>query len=490
MRARGSADTSVRAEGRGRPGARVGERSGEATTASAGTPRSSSGSQREVAGTVVLPVPPDRAFAVVNDPATAPLIDPGVRRWQPVAVPIGPGTEFRISARIGLLPLRLRSQCVRWEPPRAASYRSIRPAWPIGGVAEHRFEPEPSAATRYTWSLRLEARGPVGRLTLPLVATRAQGLIDAQQWRLHDWLTREGDDEGPDHRVVVVPGGRVVSATWYGAASGPVVVVLDGPGSRAQAQAASDLAAALGIRLLAPDRPGFGRSTPDATLTFASWADDLAVVLEQLAVARCALWTQSGGTPFSLAVALRHPSRIAHLGIASGVGPPDAPGALDGMDRSMRTTYRLARTVPAATSLPLRLLRAVHRRWPERAARAFLRTRPTRDRAVIERGDVWPLMVTSIADLTQAPTATRRELALLARPWDLALEDVRVPTTLWHGTADTTHPPSMARTLAERIPGAELHLVPGAASFDLLDHRAEMLRTLTADLRTDDDART
>lgn len=180
----------------------------------------------------------------------------------------------------------------------------------------------------------------------------------------------------------------MVSATWYGAASGPVVVVLDGPGSRAQAEAASDLTAGLGIRLLAPDRPGFGRSTPDATLTFASWADDLAVVLEQLAVARCALWTQSGGTPFSLAVALRHPGRIAHLGIASGVGPPDAPGAFDGMDRSMRTTYRLARTVPAATSLPLRLLRAVHRRWPERAG-AFLRTRPSQDRAVIERGDVW-----------------------------------------------------------------------------------------------------
>jgi pimeloyl-ACP methyl ester carboxylesterase len=439
--------------------------------------------QREVGRTVLLPVPPARAFAVVNDPATAPLIDPRVRRWQPAGIPIGPGTTFRISARFGPVPLRLRSQCVLWDPPRVARYRSLRPSWPVSGVADHRFEPGPSSQdTRYTWSATLEARGRVGRLALPFAAAAFRRLIAAQQRRLRVWLVEDLARWSRRDVVVPLPDGRVTSATWYGALDGPVVVVLDGPGSSAQARAAATLAEGLGIRLLAPDRPGFGRSTPDPSLTFASFADDLRALLEQLRVERCALWTQSGGTPFALAVALHHPDLIAHVGIASGVGPPESPGALDGMDRSMRTTYRLARTVPVVTELPLRLLRMAHRRWPERAARAFLRMRPPQDREVMQRPDVWPLMVASIAELTQAPAASRRELALLARPWDLALEDVQVPTTLWHGTADTTHPPAMARTLAERIPGAQLHLVPGAASFDLLDRREGMLRTLTADL--------
>lgn len=67
---------------------------------------------------------------------------------------------------------------------------------------------------------------------------------------------------GMDHRVVL-PDGRVVSYADTGARDRTVVLYLHGtPGSRMQAGGpVSDTAAALGIRLFAPDRPGYGHAS-------------------------------------------------------------------------------------------------------------------------------------------------------------------------------------------------------------------------------------
>src|SRR5688500_8520236 len=54
--------------------------------------------------------------------------------------------------------------------------------------------------------------------------------------------------------------GRRLTYATFGAAEGPLVVVLDGPGSRGLARAAAPAAQRLGLRLVAPDRPGFAGS--------------------------------------------------------------------------------------------------------------------------------------------------------------------------------------------------------------------------------------
>jgi pimeloyl-ACP methyl ester carboxylesterase len=63
--------------------------------------------------------------------------------------------------------------------------------------------------------------------------------------------------------AIELAGGRTLSYGVLGDPDGAAtVVVLDGPGSRGLARAAGPAAAERGLRLIAPDRPGFGRSTP------------------------------------------------------------------------------------------------------------------------------------------------------------------------------------------------------------------------------------
>ena len=77
-------------------------------------------------------------------------------------------------------------------------------------------------------------------------------------------------------QVLTLSDGRQVGyAEWGDPAGMPVVYCHGFPGSRLEARLADSPAKALGIRLIAPDRPGFGISSPNPTLTLPTWPIDL-----------------------------------------------------------------------------------------------------------------------------------------------------------------------------------------------------------------------
>jgi pimeloyl-ACP methyl ester carboxylesterase len=282
----------------------------------------------------------------------------------------------------------------------------------------------------------------------------------------------------PRGRQVRLPDGRVVSFTCYGAPSGPVVVVLDGAGSRAQADLLGPVAARLGIVLLAPDRPGFRGSSPAPVPGLLGCADTLVDVLDVLALGRVGVLAQSLGAPFALALARAAPDRVRHLGLIGPIGPLDTPGACDGMDRTTRTVFALARRAPLLLEGPFRLMRRSVERDPERAADRFARLRPIEDQEIMRRPTVWPTLVEHFPELWASPAAVRREFAAVARPWGFEVGSITVPTTIWAAVTDTVHPPAMARDLARRLPQGRLVLAHRGGVFGFLDRGEELLRTV------------
>ena len=61
--------------------------------------------------------------------------------------------------------------------------------------------------------------------------------------------------------------------------------------------------------------------------------------------------------------------------------------------------------------------------------------------------------------------------------WDL-LPRITAPTLVIHGELDRVNPAANAGLLAERIAGAQLHIVAGAGHAYLIDHREEASRTV------------
>jgi len=92
------------------------------------------------------------------------------------------------------------------------------------------------------------------------------------------------------------------------------------------------LANKLNIRVIAPDRPGLGRSEFQPGRRIGDWPDDVLALADQLKLARFAILGYSGGGPYAAACALKIPERLTRVGIVSGTAPFDEPGLTAGIN--------------------------------------------------------------------------------------------------------------------------------------------------------------
>jgi pimeloyl-ACP methyl ester carboxylesterase len=280
-------------------------------------------------------------------------------------------------------------------------------------------------------------------------------------------------------RTLALPDGRTLSYTFHGAAEGPLVVVLDGPGSRGLARAASKIAAELGIRIVAPDRPGFFSSSPAPARGIADWPADHAALLDELGVERAGIVAQSGGTPYGLAAAVALPERVTGLAFIAPVGPLGDRENLADAGRQLRIGATLSRRAPW---LFRRVLRAAGRKAakdPDKAAASAAKDLPPGDAAVMQQPGNFDLHRQAMTEILSRPDAVAREIGLLARPWGIDLAACRVPVAFWSGDADVAHPTSHARRLAAAVGGAPVRVVPGAATFGLMPFYGDALTFAT-----------
>lgn len=279
---------------------------------------------------------------------------------------------------------------------------------------------------------------------------------------------------------VTLPDGRTLGYGLYGAHDGPLVVVLDGPGSRGLGRAAAGAADDLGLTLLVPDRPGFGASTPTPGRTIPEVAGDLLALVDALGFERFGVLAQSGGTPYALALAARAGERVTGLAFVGGIVPLGEPDALEDVSGNMRTLFLLARRAPW---LLRPLFGAVARKTlkdPETAARKYAEDLPALDRKVLEDPRMWAIHATTSAEAVASPAAFVREARMLARPWGVEPGGLTAPVALWVGELDPVHPPVMARKLAQRLGGAPVTVVPGAATFGMVSVYPDLLRHAAA----------
>ena len=149
---------------------------------------------------------------------------------------------------------------------------------------------------------------------------------------------REAADAGPEglggrraNRVMVTRDGRHLSFAEAGDPAGFPVLCFFGVGSsRYLVLLFDDVARRLGLRVIACDRPGFGRSSPAAGGGFAAFARDVEALCATLRLRRVALWGHSVGCAYAAACALHEPLRrrrlAARLALVSPWVPLDSPG--------------------------------------------------------------------------------------------------------------------------------------------------------------------
>jgi pimeloyl-ACP methyl ester carboxylesterase len=283
-----------------------------------------------------------------------------------------------------------------------------------------------------------------------------------------------------DGQVLRLADGRQLGFADYGDPSGLPLFFFHGtPGSRRAGRFADQAARRRAIRLIAPERPGFGLSDFQPGRTLASWPADVLELADTLGIERFAVAGVSGGGPYVAACAWRIPERLSHAGIISGMGPVADLALAARLPRGHRAGFALLRRLPAVTRPPLALARLGLQHWPGGMQNALEAALPAADRAVFERPEVSDLLLDDAGEaLRQGTRGAAQELTLFSRRWDFCLAAIHMPVDLWHGEADTQVPVAIGRHVAASIPDCRARFIPGAGHLWVLDHLDEVLGAL------------
>jgi len=275
----------------------------------------------------------------------------------------------------------------------------------------------------------------------------------------------------PDTKIALRDG-RSLSYLTAGADSGPVVTVLDGPCSRGLGRALAATARELGIRLVIPDRPGSHGSTPKPGRTVADWPADHLALMDALGIGRFGIVTQSGGTPYGIAVAGAAPERVTAHSLLGAMAPLTEKDQWRAAGKGMRMAAILARRVPF-------LLRAGFKQQYKKLPDSALGLFKGPDAEVVQIPWVKDVFVETTAELFANPTGSSRKFRILCKPWNI--KPGAVSASLWTGEFDRMHPPSHARRVAELLGGdPPVTVVPGVEQIGLLVILEEALRFATS----------
>ncbi len=197
------------------------------------------------------------------------------------------------------------------------------------------------------------------------------------------------------------------------------------------------------FRVITFDNRGAGRSDkPDEPYSMEMMADDIAGLLDELGVEKTHLLGISMGGMLSLNFAILHGDRLITL-LPGCTRPGGVHNIIDGAGAGA-----LDPALMDALPIEERNRNLMPQLWSE----GFIRDNP----------DIVDEYVKTVSAYPATPASYRRQMTAADAhdTWD-RLPEIRVPTLVVHGAEDRLIPAGNGAIIADRIPGAELVILPG-----------------------------
>jgi pimeloyl-ACP methyl ester carboxylesterase len=273
-----------------------------------------------------------------------------------------------------------------------------------------------------------------------------------------------------ENESIKLSDGRTLSYAVYGS---PVprttVMYMHGfPSSRFEGKLWHSVCAKQSIRLIAPDRPGLGRSTYRPNRTILDWPADVIALADQLKITQFYVLGVSGGASYALACVKSIPrERLLGTTIASGLYPTKLGTA--GMMLQTRVLLWVAPWVMGITSFLFDSAMGKAARDEDPEVFEDLMSKEidnghAGDQLAMKDPCNWPIFVAMTrGSFHQGSEGASWEASLNGSEWGFELGQLNAgedatPLTLWHGTEDVNCPVNMARKAHEMLTGSVLHL--------------------------------
>jgi pimeloyl-ACP methyl ester carboxylesterase len=269
--------------------------------------------------------------------------------------------------------------------------------------------------------------------------------------------------------------GRTLAYSEAGAPDGAPVFHFHGlPGSRLERWGGAEAYAAVGARLITPDRPGIGRSDRQAGRSLIDWAGDVAELAQALKLRRFAVMGHSLGGAYALACAYAMPDLVAAAAIVGGVPRLDEPAGIEKMGTARY--WRMARERPVLVRATYAGLAGALRVAPALGHWLFFRRASEPDRVAVARPEARRRFRAAVLEAARPGVAGLVEdMRVVLEPWGFAAADIRTAVMIWHGRNDHHVPPGVAGEHARAIPRCDCTFVDEEGHFSLLERHTERI---------------
>ena len=275
--------------------------------------------------------------------------------------------------------------------------------------------------------------------------------------------------------LITLKDGRTPAFLDVGPADGAPVFHFHGHGSsRLEALALEQAAKKARVRIIAPDRPGIGFSSPKNGDRLLDWPADVAEIADRLGVARFAVQGMSAGGPYALATAHSLGTRVRAVSLVSAVPPPGF--ALTAGPALRRLAWFVARAFPNYLRKRLREFR------PDHVSEAMVRARMLRIaewlggedlRLMKDPAQLELLARTMLETGRQDGAGNRSEIERLVKPWGFNIRKINTQIFLFHGEEDRIMHAGPLRRMAKALTHCRTVFYPGEGHFSVLVNRAD-----------------
>ncbi len=268
-----------------------------------------------------------------------------------------------------------------------------------------------------------------------------------------------------DHSRLWLDDGRHLAFAEGGAPDGfPVFYFHGTPSSRLEAGFADAAARRSGFRLIAPDRPGYGRSDFQQDRQLQSWPRDVLALAEHLRIGAFGIAGHSGGGPYLLACgAAIDPARLRFIAALAPWGPVASPDIMASLNRLDRAFARLANRVPGILRLGFAPMGWAARHQPKLFMGLLRHAVSAPDQEVLAQGSVARRFMAMEAEaFRQGSRGATQDACLAYRDWGFDIAANRVPIQMWLGDADLFVSRAMGDHLARAVPRMTAYWMEGA----------------------------
>jgi len=291
-----------------------------------------------------------------------------------------------------------------------------------------------------------------------------------------------------ENLILQTRGQGPVGYAVYGDPEGAALLALHGaPACRLMFSVAHEAAYERGLRIIAPDRPGYGLTPPDRNATLAARTQWLAEFADAARLGRFCVLGISGGAPYAVALAALMPDRVSGLALVSPMGPvadyqaatAARKGAAIGFVHRrffLHIGQHLWLTRPVGAALGS-LVRAA----PETFSGIGARLSGGADATLLARPGMRRYFAKFMREaFRQGAYGGTSDLAIYGRPWDVDARAANMPAIVWQGTADRIVPERAAEFLAQQLPQCAYLAIRGGGHFWVLEHMAEVMNSIGA----------